>query len=218
MMRALLDILGLVQERRETFRSVAVSLCQVRAGPGREQGGARAGGGGVLVVVQSYTTSAFAGSCFWQYFCFACSSSTQAEVANAGALLGGSLLWDHFLAPHVPTVLSCTSWGIAFLSMTAGLADRSLKVSYAPQVREISRFMEVPRCPRVQMLNSISGNSSLMTELCWIAPSNGAVEGDLCAQNRRHLRFVLIRMEVNEDRGHICLVHSVSSMPTTVIG
>lgn len=64
MMRALLDILGLVQERRETFRSVAVSLCQVRAGPGREQGGARAGGGGVLVVVQSYTTSAFAGSCF----------------------------------------------------------------------------------------------------------------------------------------------------------
>ena len=95
--RALLGILGLVEERRETFRFVVVSLCQVRASHVGGREGGRVGGGcaGVSLLCLrvaflyllwcSYTVSALAGSCFRQYFCFTCSSPTQTELANAGA-------------------------------------------------------------------------------------------------------------------------------------
>lgn len=124
-----------------------------------------------------YTVSALAGSCFRQYFCFTFSSPTQSwqMQVHPGRLTALRLVPDPTRAHSSELRDPLTSWGVPLLSVTPGLEGPSVEVSYTPQPRETSRFMKVPRCQRVQVLDGISDNSGLI----FVKPTSRGASGRL---------------------------------------
>ena len=109
-------------------------------------------------------------------------------------------------------MLSCEIYLLPFLTRAPGLVAPGLQVSYTPQLREISRFVEVP-CERVQALNA-RDNFGLMiivkpTELCCFALSSDVVKGGLCAQNRGPNVSDLTSAERKSREQGLCLSCSV---------